>query len=138
MSPSYAETRLLEALKLSNGNLAKSRKLIADWCRQDQQLLYELCRPHMTGVIAHAMDRVLSNKFQSELRPSSGRVSTQEASRQASKTAPTDEDFGKELLKNFAMGQPIKFAQESFGAPIQKRKASQSHIDAIRRMAKKT
>ena len=135
MSPSYAETRLLEALKLSNGNLAKSRKLIAEWCRQDQQLLYELCRPHMTGVIAHAMDRVLSNKFQSELKPSSSGARSQISKQSSSKS---DEDFGKELLKNFAMGQPVKFAQESFGAPIQKRKASQSHIDAIRRLAKKS
>ncbi len=135
MSSSYVEQRLLEALSASNGNLAKARKLIGEWCAQDQRLLYELSRPHMTGIIAHAMDRVVSHKFRSETEKENPPSATRRVELPSS--TKSDEMFGKELLKNFAMGKPTKFAEESFSAPLKKTKASQSHIDAIRRLAKK-
>ena len=136
MSSSYVEKRLLEALSLSNGNLAKARKLIGEWCVQDQRLLYELSRPHMTGIIAHAMDRVVSHKFRSDAEKETA-PATATRRVELPSSAIGDEMFGKELLKNFAMGKPTKFAEESFSAPLKKTKASQSHIDAIRRLAKK-
>ena len=136
MSPSYVEKRLLEALNTSHGNLAKARKLISEWCVQDQRLLYELSRPHMTGIIAHAMDRVVSHKFRSESEKNTSPPSSTRRV-ELSSSAKSDEMFGKELLKNFAMGKPTKFAEESFSAPLKKTKASQAHIDAIRRLAKK-
>ena len=128
MSTSYAENRIREALKLSKGNTLQARKLITKWCATDQRLLQTLTAPHMTGIVAHALDRVTKKIARGEPAPAEEAVIH---------SAKEDEQFGKELLKNLGMGKPAMFAQEGFSAPIKKRKASQSHIDVIHMLAGK-
>ena len=128
MSTSYAENRIREAIKLSKGNSSKAQKLIAKWCAEDQRLLQAITMPHMTGIVAHALQRVTNKISRGEPAPAQDAVIHQE---------DDGVNFGKELLKNFAMGKPAKFAQEGFSAPIKKKLASQSHIDAIHLLAGK-
>ena len=130
MSISYAENRIREALKHSQGNMVKTRKLLNKWCSEDHRLLQALTSPHMTGILAHAIERVSNKIARGEPAP------LPEAT--VHNRDEDDVDFGKELLKNFAMGDPAKFAQESFSAPVKKKKASQSHIDAIHLLARKS
>ncbi len=128
MSTTYTENRIREALKLSKGNALKARKLITKWCAQDQRLLQGIANPHMTGIVAHAIERVTAKISRGEPAPIEEAVIHKSES---------EGEFGKELLKSFAMGAPAKFAQESFSAPMKKKQASQSHIDAILRLAGK-
>lgn len=128
MSTSYAENRIREAIKASKGNSSKAQKLIAKWCLEDQSLLQAITAPHMTGIVAHALQRISNKIARGEPAPVEDAVIHQEEE---------GVDFGKELLKNFAMGKPAKFAQEGFSAPMKKKRASQSHIDAIHLLAGK-
>ena len=129
MSTSYAENRIREALKASKGSSLKARQLLTKWCAEDQRLLQALTAPHMTGIVAHAVERVSAKIARGEPAPAPDAQVHQDES--------DGVDFGKELLKNFAMGKPAKFAQEGFSAPLKKKRASQSHIDAIHLLAGK-
>ncbi|MCB9965443.1 MAG: hypothetical protein H6855_05125 [Rhodospirillales bacterium] len=129
MTSNYAELRIRDALKAARGNQLKARKQIEKWCQEDMKLLLALTKPHMTGIVAHALDRVVNKMARGEPLPPERPVQEPVQAQGI--------DFGKELLKNFAMGKPAKFAQESFSPPIKRKKASQSHIDAIHKLAKK-
>ncbi len=129
MSQNYAENKIREALKAAKGNPLKARKQIAKWCEQDQRLLKVLTAPHMTGILAHAVERVINKIARGEPPP------PEESA--IHRNDKEDVEFGKELLKNFAMGKPAMFAQESFSAPLKRKRASQSHIDAIHILAGK-
>jgi hypothetical protein len=126
MAEHYAQQRIREALLQSHGNEARARQLIMQWALSDHRLLQMIAQPHLSGIVAHAVNRVANKKELSS------------ASMKKDRPAPKgDEQFGKELLKNFAMGQPVKFSEESFGAPLGKRQASQKHIEAIHQLARK-
>ena len=59
MSRDYAESRIREALKLTKGNPTKARQQVIAWAVEDQRLLLGLTQPHLTGVVAHAINRVI-------------------------------------------------------------------------------
>jgi len=128
MNREYAERRIREALKASGGNAARARQQVISWAFDDAKLLHELVAPHITGIVAHAVNRVMTTKE----KP------VPEAPAAPAKVpagAKTDE-FGMEILKAIALGNPAQFGLES-GTPIKKQAASQRHIDAIRAMVSK-
>jgi hypothetical protein len=128
MSINYAESKVREALAAAKGNHLKARKILDKMCKEDHRLLSALTAPHMTGILAHAVERISSKMARGEpITPEPAKVVTPQK----------NDGFGKELLKNFAFGTPPKFAQEEFAAPIKKTKASQSHISAIHLLAGK-
>ena len=128
MSREYAENRIREALKLSKGNATKARQQLVAWTNDDHRLLKTLCQPHLTGIIAHAINRVISRQDEHE------DVAIPEVP-ETLNMGP--ESFGREILKALSSGNTPMFGKES-GAPQGGRKqASQSHIDAMKKIASK-
>ena len=98
------------------------------WCAEDTKLLYALSKPHLTGIVAHAVGRVAS-----------GKTDPQEVPHPAVRGELDQEGtFGMEILKTIAGGGPNQFGQEAYGRPMKRQGASQQHIDAIRLMAEKS
>lgn len=126
MNRDYAERRIKEALKASGGNAAKARQQIIAWAADDAKLMHELVAPHITGIVAHAVNRVMTMK-EKPVPATPAKVSAK---------GGKEDVFGMEILKAIALGNPAQFGQES-GVPIRKQAASQRHIDAIRQMVSK-
>ena len=61
MSREYADKRIREALRLAKGNVTKARQQIMAWTNEDPKLLQALTKPHLTGIAAHAINRVVSS-----------------------------------------------------------------------------
>ena len=129
MNREYAERRIREALKASGGNATIARQQVIAWAFDDAKLLHELVAPHITGIAAHAVNRVMTMKEKPV--PAAPPAPKPEA-----KDAKGDE-FGMEILKAIALGNPAQFGLES-GASIKKQAASQRHVDAIRQMVSKS
>ena len=128
MNREYAERRIREALKASGGNATIARQQVIAWAFDDAKLLHELVAPHITGIAAHAVNRVLTMK-------EAPAPKAPPAPKPLAKDAKSDE-FGMEILKAIALGNPAQFGLES-GVSIKKQAASQRHIDAIRQMVSK-
>lgn len=125
MNRDYAENKIREILKASGGNATKTRQKIITMALDDTKLLHELVAPHLTGIVAHAVNRVMAMKEKPIPK-------APEPVLQDSKEDP----FGMEILKAIALGNPTQFGRES-GVPIKRQAASQRHIDAIRQMVSK-
>ncbi|HPD82724.1 MAG: hypothetical protein R3D88_01730 [Alphaproteobacteria bacterium] len=128
MSREYAEKKIKEALHLTRGNATKARQQVIAWAMEDHKLLKELVRPHMIGITAHAVGRVMSGKTEPEPVPMAS-VDPQE---------DKNNSFGMEILRTIAGGDTAQFGQENFGRPVKKQSASQAHIDAIQAMINKS
>lgn len=129
MNRDYAERKIRDALQATGGNVTKARqRIIVQAMGDDAKLLHELVVPHMTGIVAHAINRVLTMKEQ-PVPP------TPEAPKKSQESKDQD-PFGMEILKAIALGNPAQFGQDS-GRPLKKQAASQRHIDAIRAMVSK-
>lgn len=129
MSREYAEKRIREALKQAKGSATKARQLIIGWCNEDTKLLQALAKPHLTGIVAHAVDRVVyrqSVEDEPEEIPATPRALNMEP-----------DTFGKEILKVLQSSNTPRFGSESDAPPSRRPKASQSHIDAMKKIAKK-
>lgn len=136
MDRDYAESRIREALKASRGNTTSARQQIIAWMAEDVRLLHELTAPHITGIVAHAINRVISLKEKEKASPQV-EVSPPMLERQKTpiNASPAGSDpFGLEILKAIALGNPAQFGMESAAAPIRKQAASQQHVDAIKKM----
>jgi hypothetical protein len=121
---SYATSRIREALRQTGGNAMRTRQLVQQWILEDQRLLFELARPHMKGIVAHAISRVERQKDASIEEPPD------------LPEAPSDDEdsFGRDLLKALK-GNNLRFGQEEGRTPRRsKRSASRQHIDAINKM----
>lgn len=127
MSRDYAEKKIKEALHLTRGNEAKARSQVIAWAMQDQRLLSELVKPHMVGIVAHAIGRVASGKTDPEPVPLP----------EVRAELDQGDSFGMDILKTIAGGDTAQFGQESYGRPVKKQGASQQHIDAIQQMINK-
>lgn len=125
MSEKHVQTRIEEALARTDGNVARARMQILDEAARDHDLLYGLARPHLSGIVAYAVDRVARKKSAPPESPPA----------EPDIQALPGEAFGKELLKALALGDPAKFGEESFSASARRGGASQRHIDAIRQIA---
>ena len=125
MSWEYVEQKIRKALDMTRGNSTQARQQVIAWAMDDPKLLRELVKPHMVGITAHAVGRVISGKTKPETVP-----------------VPEDPDskdtFGMDILKTIAGGDTAQFGQENYGRPVKKAGVSQSHIDAIQAMIDKS
>jgi hypothetical protein len=129
MTWDYVERKVMEALKITRGNPTKARQQLIAWTYEDNKLLYELTKPHMTGIVGHAIAHVVNkqNNEDDEAKPDLQTVSEQDL----------NGDFGLEILKAIAGGGSPKFGVENNAPRVPKKQASKSHIDAINMMAGK-
>lgn len=128
MSREYAERRIKEALSLCKGNTARARQQIIAWTNEDPKLLQALAQPHLTGIVAHAVSRV---------------VYKQEIDEPAIPEEPQSLDmapdtFGKEILQALASDKSVLFGRDTGAPPLRRKAASQSHIDALKQIASKS
>lgn len=129
MSWDYVERKVTEALKISRGNATLARKQILAWTYEDTKLLAELTKPHMTGIISHAIGHVVSKaEREGDANAEQPAIITEQ---------DVDEKFGLEILKAIAGGATPRFGTENNAPRVGKQKASQSHVDAINRIASK-
>lgn len=66
MSWDYAEKKIREAMHLHRNNATRIRQQVTAWAMDDPKLLRALVKPHMVGITAHAVGRVISGKTQPE------------------------------------------------------------------------
>lgn len=128
MNREYSEGKIREALKLSGGNATKARQQVIAWAFDDTKLMHELMAPHMTGIVAHAINHVMSMKEKPE-RPA--------VPQSVDVKGKGNDPFGLEILKAIALGNPAQFGLESGNATSKKQEASQRHVDAIKQMVSK-
>jgi hypothetical protein len=128
MSREYAEDRIREALKKHKGNATKARQQIMAWCFEDARLLQTLAKPHLTGIVAHAVDHVIYHLSDEP----------EDAAPDAPQTLNmTPDSFGREILKALSSSNTAIFGQEGAAPPSGRKQASQSHIDALKSMSGK-
>jgi hypothetical protein len=125
MSREYAEKRIKEALKLVKGNATKARQQIIAWTSQDARLLQALAKPHLTGIVAHAVNHVIYHQGMEE----------EEIPAEPQSLEMEPDTFGKEILKALQSSDTARFGRESAAPPVRRPKASQSHIDALKKIA---
>lgn len=130
MSREYAERRIKEALTIAKGNATKARQQIIAWTNEDPKLLQALAQPHLTGIVAHAVSRVVYKQEIEEVEPEIPPPVPQSLD-----MAP--DTFGKEILKALASENTALFGRDSGTTPARRKAASQSHIDALKQMASK-
>ena len=132
MSREYAENRIREALRLAKGNATKARQQIVAWTNEDPKLLMALTKPHLTGIVAHAINRVLT-------RIESGAGEPEDIPETPTTLDMPPETFGQEIMQILKNSHTVTFGHESSsGAPAAHRgQASQRHIDAMNKIAKK-
>ena len=130
MSREYAEKRIKEALTIARGNATKARQQIIAWTNEDPKLLQALAQPHLTGIVAHAISRVVYKQEIEELEPDVADAP------QSLDMAP--DTFGKEILKALASENTALFGRDSGTVPARPKAASQSHIDALKQIASKS
>lgn len=132
MSWDYVERKVKEALQITRGNPMRARQQLIAWTYEDSKLLYELTKPHMTGIVGHAIAHV-EKKEQEEKAG---------VKKKAPMTSIREQDingeFGLELLKALAGGGSPQFGVESNMAPTGKSQASQKHVDTLKKIAKKS
>ena len=129
MSLEYAENRIKEALRLAKGDATRARQQIMAWTYEDAKLLHALSRPHLTGIVAHAINRVIYRQNQEE---------TVEVPDMPQALDMKPETFGMEILKALQSNNAPVFGQESSATPVRRKKASKSHIEAINLIARKS
>ncbi|MCB1681360.1 MAG: hypothetical protein H6858_00750 [Rhodospirillales bacterium] len=131
-SRQYLENRIREALKKSKGNKHLARQQIIAWTYEDSKLLHALTRPHLDGIIAYHIDRMLSGRAVDKTGT--------EAPANAKKSAPASklqkgEDFGMELLRAVVARDAVVFGQDSGAGPSKRKQTSKQHVDALMKMA---
>ncbi len=126
MSREYAERRIKEAIKKAGGNAARAKQQVIAWTTEDSKLLDALTRPHLTGIVAYNIERIMSGRSAVKEEPVADKPPTQE------------DEFGIEILKAVAASDAALFGQESNSVPMKRGRASKQHIDAIRQMTGKS
>ena len=132
MSREYAESRIREALRLSRGNATKARQQVIAWSYEDPRLLLALAQPHLTGIVAHAVNRVIEHP--------EGAIPHEDIPPSPRTLNMAPDTFGKEILRALSGASTAIFGHET-GSPAlagRRKKASQSHIDAMKKIAGRT
>ncbi len=127
MSREYAEGRIREALKQTKGNPTRARQQVIAWTYEDAKLLHALAQPHLTGIVAHAVGRVIHLQ--------NAETEQEDISAVPEGIDMEPEAFGKEILKALQSGNTPMFGREGSTPPLRRGKASQSHIDALNQIA---
>ncbi len=130
MSREYAEKRIKEALAIAKGNATKARQQIIAWTNEDPKLLQALAQPHLTGIVAHAISRVVYRQEAEDVEEDIPEAP------QSLDMAP--DTFGKEILKALASENTVMFGRDTGVVPAGRKQASQSHIDALKQIASKS
>lgn len=130
MSREYADKRIREALRLSKGNATKARQQIVAWVNEDPKLLLALTKPHLTGIVAHAINRVVS-------RIESGADEPEDIPDNPAPLNMPPETFGQEIMQILKSSNTAVFGHENAGTQGRRGQASQRHIDAMNKIAKK-
>ncbi len=130
MSREYAEKRIKEALAHAKGNATKARQQIIAWTNEDPKLLQALAQPHLTGIVAHAISRVVHMQEVEEVEHDIPDAP------QSLDMAP--DTFGKEILRALASDNTAMFGRDTGAVPVGRKQASQSHIDALKQIASKS
>ena len=125
----YTENRIKEALRLHNGDVHEARKQLFAWFYEDHKLLLDITRPHLNGITAYAVQRVLNRMSKSE------EEILEEAAEDASHSSSKKGQVGKDILRGFISPDAPQFGQESIAAPLRKKTASQKHIDTMQLLA---
>lgn len=128
MSRDYAESRIREALKLTKGNPTKARQQVIAWAVDDQRLLLGLTQPHLTGVVAHAINRVIYRE--------GVEAEAEDVLPEPKSLDMTPETFGKRILNALTSHDTPIFGMESNVPSLRQTKASQNHIDTMKKLAK--
>ena len=138
MTRKYAESRIREAIDQSGGNITKARQLLTAWCQDDHRLVLELTAPHMVGISAHAIQRVMrldKEKAEVETVP----VPDEPFQEEALVHDGQADAFGLEILKAVAGNKNPKFGMNAMqGGGKGKIRVSAQHIDAINQMVRKS
>lgn len=143
-SKALAEKRIQEALSEAGGNTTQAQKILIGWAMRDHDLLLALVKPHITGITAHAVNRVaqgttkpqsVGNPAQANKTEASKAPTSQPEKTTMKKKIPKD-SIGMDILKTIAAGETAQFGQENYGRPLGKKGASQRHIDAIHQIIK--
>lgn len=129
MSREYAEKRIREALRLAKGNATKARQQIVAWTNDDPKLLMALTKPHLTGIVAHAINRVIT-------RMESGADEPEQIPDVPAPLNMPPETFGQEIM-NALKNSGAVFGHEGGSGSGKRGQASQRHIDALNKIAKK-
>ena len=128
MSWDYARQVILSELQKADGNAAAAARAVAEMAASDQRLLLALSAPHMKGIIAHAVQHVITEKSRPvEIVPDAPQALHM----------PLDE-FGKTLLGALSGRNTPRFGQEDAAPRPAHKAASKAHIDTLKMLAKKT
>lgn len=144
MSGDYIFARVKEALRLHKGNSVKARQQIIAWTYEDAKLLHSLARPHLTGIVAYAVDRyqrkILAPELEKDIEESCLISDAAVGSRggKNSQAHQEEENFGREMLKSLVGGQSDIFGQEPTGVAMGRKKASPRHEEILRFIARKS
>ena len=127
MAWDYARACVAEALKDAKESAPRAQRLLADRALTDNRLLVELATPHLKGILAHAVGRVIHE----QTRPPEEHPDFPE-----SLDMPLD-TFGRELLGALKGRNTARFAQEDAAPRPGRKAASLQHIETIKKIAKK-
>lgn len=131
---SYMHTCILEALAKAGGNEHKAQKIIALRAMEDFQLLQALAKPHLTGIVAHAVGRIA-------IQENARRENSYEELPEQPVLEQADQGmagFGLDLLKALGGQNVPKFGMEDAAPRLGRKQASQQHVNALRLMANKS
>lgn len=129
MSLNYTQNRIKDALRMNNGNVNDAKRQISAWLYEDHKLLLEMTRPHLNGITAYAIQRVLNRMLKSN------EEMLEEKAQDAALSSSKKDQLGKDILRGFASKDAPQFGQESVSAPLRKKAASQNHIDTMQMLA---
>ncbi len=123
----YAERYIRDALKMYKNDSLKARKQLLAWAFEDERLLHALIKPHLNGIAAYNIERVASG------RSEKARALEPLAKKIKEKTPGQKEKFGMEILRAVVDNDSSVFGFED--QPARRKKASQDHIEAIKKLA---
>lgn len=135
MSREYAERRIKDALRQANGNVTRARQQIIAWTYEDAKLLHELVKPHINGIVAYQLERMIAAEDEGEQGAQEQAVVKKVV---AAGGSAKPNEFGIELLKAVASSNPTMFGQEIYTNTPKRGKASKQHMDALRQLASKS
>lgn len=134
MAQSYLQKCVLDALAKAKGNETKARALIAAQALEDNDLLIALAKPHLSGIVAHAVGRqaiqIKAKKDRLEDLPPLPKAPSSKSNK--------ENDFALDLLKALGGNNVAKFGAEDAAPRVGKKAASQQHVNALKLMAAKS
>jgi hypothetical protein len=136
MGWSYVSQRITEALNKVDQNPTQVKKLLATLIVEDPRFLIELTKPHIDGILSHAINRCL-HEDTTEDGKSAGLKDTNSGS-----IVSQESDLAQELVRILG-DTPVgthanaEFGRENEFARLPKKPVSASHIKAIEAIVKK-